>query len=57
MPQLPTADWKDHQGADASLANTRKGMGYVNIDLFGPMPNKKHVLVVQDQTSRFLQFS
>ena len=25
----------------------------VNIDLFGPMPNSKHVLVVQDQMSRF----
>ena len=25
----------------------------VNIDLFGPMPNQKHVLVVQDQLSRF----
>ena len=25
----------------------------VNIDLFGPMPNKKHILVVQDHLSRF----
>ena len=25
----------------------------VNIDLFGPMPNNKHVLVVQDNMSRF----
>ena len=25
----------------------------VNIDLFGPMPNRKHILVVQDNLSRF----
>ena len=25
----------------------------VNVDLFGPMPNHKHVLVVQDQLSRY----
>ena len=31
------------------------GVGWeeVNIDLFGPMPDKRHVLVVQDAMSRF----
>lgn len=31
----------------------QKAWSEVNIDLFGPMPNKKHILVVTDSMSRF----
>ena len=37
----------------AAQKTTGTGWEEVSIDLFGPLPNKKHVLVVQDIMSRF----
>ena len=37
----------------AAQKTTGVGWEEVSIDLFGPLPNKKHVLVVQDSMSRF----
>ena len=40
---------------EPAAAQKTTGVGWeeVSIDLFGPLPNKKHVLVVQDTMSRF----
>ena len=37
----------------ATQKTTGKAWEEVSVDLFGPLPNKKHVLVVQDTMSRF----